>query len=798
MKKQDADTLKTISLRQRAEEILDRKLPETPSALSETDMQHLIHELQVHQVELELQNHELIQAKELAETTSEKYTELYDFAPSSYFTLTKEAEIVALNLCGAEMLGGERSKLLHSHFGYFISRKIRPQFDHFLNDVFSSSSKKFCELTLTHKDASIKHVYLSGVRIGNEDQCFLTALDITGIKIAEENLKLTNARLRSFINSDLIGIIIATDNGNIIEANDHYLNLIGFTRAEFETGKVNWRAITPAEWLPSDEKALAELRENGKCTPYEKEYLRPDGTRVAVLITDAIIQGEGEQILGFILDITHRRQTEQALQEINELLSLFMKHSPIHSFIKKVSPGESLVLKASENYIDMIGVTGSDMAGKTMFELFPHEFAVKITDDDWAVVSTGNAITLEEDLNGRNYTTIKFPIYRDKDKLLAGYTIDITERKQAEKALVESRELYRDLIELAVDGVLVGSHEGVIIDANSCICAMSGKTKEDLIGRNINDSIFSPESMKLVPMQFGRLINGEVVVNERNILRPDGSEIAVEMRSKMMPNGTYQSIIRDITERKQAEELLRKKNAELFKLNVEKDKLFSIISHDLRSPFNIFLGYTQMMVESLPKLDMDEIQVMAESMKSSANNLYSLLENLLEWSRMQRGIIKFEPKPFLLMENVENCLRSNVDSANAKGIYIHLNFDDELEVFADFKMLESTIRNLVSNAIKFTPKGGKITIRANPIGGNRVEISVSDNGIGMNKNMMNKLFRIDENINRKGTNGEPSTGLGLLLCKDFIDLQGGTIWAESDEGKGSKFSFTLPEKEEMG
>jgi len=489
------------------------------------------------------------------------------------------------------------------------------------------------------------------------------------------------------------------------------------------------------------------------------------------------------------------KQLEKAtsdLRESNELLSLFMKHSPIFAFIKEVAPTESRVLLASENFIEMIGVPGSEMKGKNMFELFPAEFAEKITADDWLVVSNGVSLTIEEELNGREYLTLKFPIVRDGKNFLAGYTIDIHERKQAEKALLQSREMYRDLIELAVDGVLVGSNEGFIIDANSCICALTGRSRDELLGKHINQSIFKPESILRKPMQFDRLKNGETVISERIIVQPDGTEIEIEMRTKMMPNGTYQSFFRDITERKRTEAQLQLKNNELYKLNLEKDKFFSIIAHDLRSPFNIFLGNTYLLVHAIPNLKLGEIQEMASSIRDSAMNLHDLLDNLLEWSRMQSAGIKCNPSPYLLLQEFERCLNPIVETAKNKEIKIEISIPENLTAFADFAMAGSTFRNLVSNALKFTKRAGQIRIEAKPLASDQVEISVKDNGIGMTKSMLGKLFRIDGQTNRKGTEGEPSTGLGLIICKQFTEAQGGKLWVESEEGKGSTFYFTLP------
>jgi signal transduction histidine kinase len=239
-------------------------------------------------------------------------------------------------------------------------------------------------------------------------------------------------------------------------------------------------------------------------------------------------------------------------------------------------------------------------------------------------------------------------------------------------------------------------------------------------------------------------------------------------------------------------QLLDLKNKELHELNLTKDKFFSIISHDLRGPFNGFLGLSKLMAESLQELTHEEIQKMAGALRDSATNLFRLLENLLEWSRMQQDSIKFNPDSTLLMPLIAETMRPVLDSSNKKEVEISYEIPGDLEVFADKHMLASTIRNLTTNAVKYTPKGGKVTIAAKLLPGNSVEISVRDTGIGMTPEMVDDLFRLDVESNRSGTENEPSSGLGLLLCKDFVEKHGGKIWVESEEGKGSTFYVTFP------
>ncbi|MBK7173500.1 MAG: hybrid sensor histidine kinase/response regulator [Bacteroidales bacterium] len=239
---------------------------------------------------------------------------------------------------------------------------------------------------------------------------------------------------------------------------------------------------------------------------------------------------------------------------------------------------------------------------------------------------------------------------------------------------------------------------------------------------------------------------------------------------------------------------LHRQSKELHNLNITKDKFFSIIAHDLRGPMGGFMGLTDILAEELRRMSMDDIQRYLESMRKTSSNLFRLLENLLQWARIQQGAITFNPETVKLLPIVHENLELMKDAAIHKGIRIDLNIPDHLSVFADINVLQTIMRNHISNAIKFTPKGGRVNISARNTDQNDVEISISDSGIGMKKAMLENLFQLDAKSGRPGTEGEPSTGLGLLLCKEFIEKHGGQINVESEEGKGSKFSFTIPNK----
>jgi len=236
---------------------------------------------------------------------------------------------------------------------------------------------------------------------------------------------------------------------------------------------------------------------------------------------------------------------------------------------------------------------------------------------------------------------------------------------------------------------------------------------------------------------------------------------------------------------------IRLLNRQLEKLNIAKDRFISILSHDLRSPFNSLLGLSEILIKDVRKIDIDEIEDIANIINKSARNSYNLLEDILLWARTQQGSFPFNPQKLSFTDICKNILEMLNPNAEAKNIAINCLTADQLIVFADIDMFKTVLRNLVSNAIKFTNNGGTININAEQTNSN-VTISVSDNGIGIAPDNLTKLFDISQIQTTTGTAEEKGTGLGLLLCKEFVEKHGGKIWVESEVGKGSNFKFTIP------
>jgi PAS domain S-box-containing protein len=383
-----------------------------------------------------------------------------------------------------------------------------------------------------------------------------------------------------------------------------------------------------------------------------------------------------------------------------------------------------------------------------------------------------------------------------RDYLLSVTHVITEMRKIEEEALV-----LKSAVEQSPTSIVITDSDGLIKYVNPWFTKVTGYTFNEVVGENPRvlksgnmTKSFYTEMWQTI--QEGKEWHGEFENRKKN------GEIFWESASVSglkNDNGEvthFVAVKEDITQRKIFDEEVRIKNQQLNELNAQKDRLFSIISHDLRGPFNGFLGLTNLMAEDAENMTKDEMVDIAAGIRKSASNVFELLNNLLDWSRNQQGLIPFRPEKINISDILDDCLEGIEGVAGNKDIQIKRSVADDLFCSGDENMIKTIIRNLVSNALKFTQRGGKVQVDVVEANG-FVKFSIADNGIGMSNEILDKLFIINQKINRSGTENEPSTGLGLIICYDFVKKHGGEIWAESDPdgksgGKGTTFYFTMP------
>lgn len=396
-------------------------------------------------------------------------------------------------------------------------------------------------------------------------------------------------------------------------------------------------------------------------------------------------------------------------------------------------------------------------------------------------------------LGGIIYGTISIYIQRLQNSRLEK---EIIERKRVEQALEDSRQKYRDLVQLLPETIYETDFSGKIVYLNNTGLKLFGYEPADLKKDFYIDQLISPDSQEEIRSHIESLFGYtkankgimRAITKSGNIFPISIHSVPIMLNNKCV--GT-RGIIIDLTEQKQYEDKLQKNAEDLQALNHSKDMFFSIIAHDLRSPFTTFLGFTEILDEEIDSLPKNELHNIVTYMRSSALNLYQLLENLLEWSLFHREITSFGPENVRLLTVVQNCAGGIADTSRLKDLDLKIEIPEDIMVEADVHMLQTIIRNLLSNAIKFTSRGGSVKVSASETEDNRVKIAISDTGIGIKPEMLEKIFLFNTNNKTKGTEGELSTGLGLILCKEFVEKHGGKIWVDSEENKGSTFSFTI-------
>lgn len=280
-----------------------------------------------------------------------------------------------------------------------------------------------------------------------------------------------------------------------------------------------------------------------------------------------------------------------------------------------------------------------------------------------------------------------------------------------------------------------------------------------------------------------------MIVKNKSILLIEHSHSSVKEKFSLIQRARELKLERE--KRIKAEETLSIKNKQLNELNATKDKFFSIIAHDLKNPLAGLRNLIDLVLHYHERMSQEKFMEIFHLLDMSSNQLYKLLDNLLQWSRAQTGSIAFHPFENDLSLLVGNNINMFKPNANKKNIELKTNALSETIAYYDEDLIDTVLRNLIANAIKFTPQDGKVNIDVS-VSEDYIEVSVSDTGVGISKADINRLFRIDTHFSTCGTDNEPGTGLGLILCKEFVTMNGGKLNVESKEEKGSKFSFTIP------
>ncbi len=628
-------------------------------------------------------------------------------------------------------------------------------------------------------------------------------------KQAEDKLNESEKNFRELFETMAQGIIFQDKTGHYLSANPAAEEILGLTVDELnDTSARNLRRkplrMNGTSFERGEYPSHIALAEAMPILDIVMGVYNPRQNKVKWVLSTSIPRfREGEEapyeVFTTFIDISDLKEAQESLQESQEKFqSLFDKSDDAKLLIR-----DNIFSDCNQSAVNLFGYEGKQefmethpsvlspekqMDGRASFE--KAEEMMKIALEN----GSNHFEWIHRRANGEDfYAEIWLNTITTKNDLFILTVIrDLTELKNAQEALVKSEQEarnYKNALDSSANIVMTDASNNIIY-VNDHFCETSGYQREEVVGQNprINSSGYhSKEFWKdmLKTIHSGKVWRGEIRNKKKNGKFDWHDTTVYPIKSASGEITEFLAIRFDITERKNFEQ-------EIIKANNQKDKLFSIIAHDLKGPFTGFLSLTEMLANDSNLLPADKITSLGKMMHDSAKSTYALLEDLLEWARSQSENLEFKQIKTWLFECVENIVNLYSENARAKNINLVANISKDLFVFADIYMLNTIFRNLVSNALKFTPVDGKIEISCEMVNEEMLRISISDSGVGIKEEILEKLFTIGTKHTSRGTEGEKGTGLGLHLCVDFAQRHGGELSAESTVGKGSIFSFTMP------
>ncbi len=514
-------------------------------------------------------------------------------------------------------------------------------------------------------------------------------------------------------------------------------------------------------------------------------------------------QGKMIGTVGFARDITRLKEIEKELKKNLEKFRGYLNALPVaivvinkKGDIVEVNPETEKLTGESEN-----ALLGKNIADYVMPENLP------ALDKGLKILGEKGFLKGEADFNLKERNAVKHLKYHGLQLEGDNYIVvlfDVTAQQEAENILRLNEQRYRTVFEnLSNIAVQAYDKNRRVIFWNDTSTVFYGYTKQEAMGRTFEELIIPEEKKEWTKIKINEWLLQDKQTNPGEYLRRKKNGKVFSVYSSFIKIKNYNgeteffSLDIDLTEIKETELKLKKALEELREANQTKDKMFSIIAHDLRAPFNSLLGFTELLIEQYDDLDKEDVFEMIKAIKKNSEIAFDLLNNLLHWSRQQLGTIRYSPTLLFVHRTIENVIKSLQGNINEKSLKVINNIDKNAFAYCDEDILSVVVRNLLSNAIKFTPKGGTVTITSESKK-NRLWINITDSGVGMDRDAVNKILGAKEGFTTKGTEGEKGTGLGLMLVQSFVKLNKGDFKIKSEPGKGSTFGFSLPISRENG
>ncbi len=741
-----------------------------------------------------------------------KHPELYERVLNNTtegIVIIRDEKVVWGNLAAQKILGNPYNIYSDSMYSMIIPEDIslvKTRYD----EIMEGKSVDSFDLRIVNDDEEQVWLLVNGTKIRYESGSAVLAFlqDITLRKKAEEALKLSESRYRLLVNKSTDIFVEIDQHGNQLFISPAVEKITGFTSEELN--KPFHEVIHPEDidivlkhWELAIEKPQETHRIEYRHIHKTKGYIWVEAHGQSFLHDPDI-----QRVFTFVRDISDRKKLELQVQEQQE------KYKMITSNISDVIWVYNLALMRFTFITPSIerlrGYTVEEAMAQTLYEsLVPDSVSIvkervkeglKVLEDepDALIESTeelqqpckdGSLVWIEVSTSVR--------INKKGEHEILGVSRNIQDRKMASKALFESKERYRKLIQNMEEGVLLVNKQGNIVSSNEAAERIMGA--ETLRSRNITgfQERIVYENGQAYPFEklpVNRVLEtGNQVRNAILGLKVKDGISWLKVHADKLELGEKKDVhvlvtFNDITN-------LKLKNQKLQESNATKDKFISIMAHDLKSSFNVIMGYTELLKETGAEHGLESVEEMASHTHNSAIHTLGLLDNLLEWSRAQTGSMKFNPEYLSLAKLLDHVLIMQQDIAKKKSVNLFTDFKSCGKVFADRNMMSTILRNVISNALKFTHAGGSVIVNCRKTH-NALHISVQDNGIGMNQDTMQSLFLSSDISSVPGTEGEKGTGLGLNICKEFVGQHNGQIYAESEPGKGTTIHIEIPMPEQ--
>jgi PAS domain S-box-containing protein len=842
-------------LRRRAEEALSGKKTAEPCTMPEEDVRALLHELQVHQIELEMQNEELRCANALVEEARNRYVDLYELAPVGYLTLDENGLILEANLTIARMLGVERSRLVGSPLSAYIVIADWYAFRSHLGNVLKDNTHQTCEVRFMKAGGGDFHALLDTIFITDavsKRQLRISATDITDRKGTEDKLRESEQRFSRFFHASPVGTTITRlSDGQFAEANDAFLGLFGYTREEV----IGQNSLELGKWAnPEDRTKVVEiLQKQGRIGNFETRFRKKSGEIIDVLLSAEIIEMAGEQ---YILNLVHDISARKLIEDTQAFLAQSGRIASGEEFFESLARylGQSLGM----DYVCIDRLEEDFLAARTLAVYFDGKFednvAYTLKDTPCGEVVEKKVCCFPkgvrhlfprdealQEMKAESYVGII--LWGAKGQPIGLIAVigrqPLANRHSAESvlqlvALRAAGELERKLVEeelrenqSRLDLAVRSAHMGVWdldlkenkrrFDDQAChlMGASPGKftgTEEEFY------KAVHPDDREMLKAAWARTIERDVPYEtEYRAVWPDGSVHHVIARAKLFRDETgqpvrFNGLIWDITDRKQMEDELRRSRTELEsrvrqrtveltdtvarleQLNEELEEFAFVASHDLQEPLRKIQTFGNMLIKKHKDSLSSEGKDFMDRMTKSANRMSELLRALLNYSRT--GASRLNHSLVSLTEVVQDA--AGILEHRIKRAIGKVEIGELPVVEADAALMRQLFQNIIENSIKYRKESEPPVVKVSgSVSGSVCRISIEDNGIGFDEGYSQQIFKPFERLH--GRNSPYSgTGMGLTICRKIVARHGGDITVSSMPGHGATFTVTIPLKQRAG